>query len=186
MTVPNVISVFRLGLVPFLLPIAWLEYEDTFISLIILALLLDLIDGPIARWLDQVTELGPVLDSWADFAIYVSFFLCAWWLWPEIVLREQVYLGIVVACIILPAVIGLIKFRRGTSYHTWLVKLAVACTAPSVLLVFLGGPAWPLHIATVICVLAAVEEIAITLLMDKPQSDVKSLAHVFKDRARVN
>lgn len=182
MTVPNALSSFRLGLVPVLLPLAWLQYELTFVSLIVLALFLDLIDGPIARWLNQVTELGPILDSWADFAIYITFLIGACWLWPETVWRERAYLIVGAACIILPALIGFIKFRQGTSYHTWLVKFAVVCISPSILLLFLGGPAWPFHIAIVICALAAIEETAITLIMDKPRSDVRSLWHILKQR----
>ena len=50
------------------------------------------------------------------------------------------------------------------------------------ILLFRGGPAWPFHLATFISVLAGLEEIAITLLLDRPCSDVRSLLTLLKQR----
>ena len=75
----------------------------------------------------------------------------------------------------LPVAISLIKFGESTAYHTWSVKLASGCTAPTSIIMFLGWPALPFHIASFICLLAAVEEIAITLLLDRPRTNVRSV-----------
>jgi len=55
------------------------------------------------------------------------------------------------------------------------VKLAAACTAASLFVLFLGGPAWPFRVAAVICAGAAVEEIAISVRLSKPVSNIRSI-----------
>ncbi len=66
LTVPNALSVFRIVLVPFF---AWMFLTGhTIIATILLALsgLSDLFDGMIARKFNQITELGKMLDPFAD------------------------------------------------------------------------------------------------------------------------
>ncbi len=182
MNIPNLLSSLRMGLSLLLLHIAWQGHHDPFIVILVIAFLLDLIDGPIARFTNQVTELGPKLDSWADFAIYMTLPIGAWWLWPEIILREKVYVILAVASIIVPTIVGLIKFHQPTSYHTWLTKLAVVCMAPSVVILLLAGPAWPFQISAVIATLAAIEEILITIINTRPVSNARTLIHVLRAR----
>jgi hypothetical protein len=65
-----------------------------------------------------------------------------------------------------------------TSYHTWGVKLAALVVGSSAMVLFAGGPAWLFHLAVPVSVLAAVEEIVITLVLREPQANVRSLWHV--------
>ena len=179
LTFPNLLSALRLVLGVVLFGIAWMGNSAVFIGVLVFAFFLDFIDGPIARRWQQVSELGPKIDSWADFTVYLAFIIGAWWLWPEIFRRELLFISLLGLSIVLPALMGLIKFRRATSYHTWLVKVAVVCMAPGSILLFVGGPAWPFQIATVISVVAGLEEIAITLLLDHPRSDIRSVIDLF-------
>ena len=169
-----------------MIAIAWLQQATVFIAVLILAFLLDLVDGPIARMTGHVTETGSRMDSYADFSIYVAFLIGAVLLWPEIVVREWIYLALVAASVVLPALAGLVKFHTATSYHTWLVKLAAVCMAPSAIILFIGGPAWPFHIATVISVLAGLEEIIVTLVLREPHSNVPGLVRALKLRRDSN
>lgn len=182
LTFPNLLSALRLVLGMVLLGLAWRGNAVAFIGVLIFAFFLDLIDGPIARRWRQVSELGPVLDSCADFSVYMTFLIGAWWLWPEIVRRELVFIVLLGLSIVVPALVGFFKFRRPTSYHTWLVKIAVVCMAPGSILLFVGGPAWPFQVATVISVMAGLEEIAISLLLDHPRSDIRSVIDIFQTR----
>ena len=66
LTVPNVLSVLRILVVPFF---AWRFLAGdlyTAAGLLVLSGLSDLFDGMIARKFDQVTELGKMLDPFAD------------------------------------------------------------------------------------------------------------------------
>lgn len=66
-TIPNILSLFRLCLIPV---IVWLytKKQDYFGSLIILMLsaLTDIVDGFIARRFDMISDLGKALDPVAD------------------------------------------------------------------------------------------------------------------------
>jgi CDP-diacylglycerol--glycerol-3-phosphate 3-phosphatidyltransferase len=80
----------------------------------------------------------------------------------------------------LPALIGYIKFQRFTSYHTWSVKLAVVITVVAYILLFTGLLDWPFRIAALFCLYAAIEEIAITLLIHHEHVDVRTVWQAVK------
>lgn len=180
LTLPNLLTGFRFIAAPVLLWLAWHQLAVSFMVLLAIAFITDVLDGMVARFTGQVSQFGATLDSWADVVTYLTIALCCWWLWPELVLRELLYVVLIIASCLLPALIGIWKFGRFTSYHTWGVKIAAAAMGLSLYLVFLDGPAWPFRTAAVICILAAFEEIAITLLLSKPESNLRSVWDVLK------
>lgn len=179
---PNVLSGLRLAAAPVLLVVAWLGEPRLFLLLLALSFLTDAADGFLARRLGQTSELGARLDSWGDFAVYLSLPVALWWLWPDVVLREAPFIAAIAASIVLPGVVALAKFHRLTSYHTWMVKLAVLMVAFGLLVLFLGGPPWLLRVAAPVSVLAALEQMAITMMLPAPRSDVRSLVHLARER----
>jgi cardiolipin synthase len=105
-TIPNLLSMLRLALVPpFLVLIIVGDYVAALIVLIV-ASLTDLLDGYLARRFDQVTRLGQLLDPAADrlyiFAALVGLAangLVPWWIVFVIVARDVMLLvlGVVLA-----------------------------------------------------------------------------------------
>ena len=181
-TLPNLMTGFRFVAVPGLLWLAWNGYEAGFMALLAVSFFSDMLDGMIARWTRQVSEFGATLDSWADVINYLTIALCCWWLWPEVVLNEWLYVAMIVASCLLPALAGFAKFGCFTSYHTWSVKIAAAAMGLSLYILFFGGPPWPLRSAAVLCLLAALEEVLLTLLLPQPKSDVRSIWTVLNNR----
>jgi len=175
--IPNALSFARLVLAPVLLVIAWLHQPQLFLVVLVAAFFLDLIDGPIARHLHQVSVVGAELDSIADFSIYIVFVIAAWMLWPEIVIRESSYVALVAASVVVPVAFGVVKFGKPTSLHTWLVKAAAVVTAPSAIILFAGFAQWPFRVAAIVCACAAAEECLIIRRLAEPRSDVKSIFH---------
>lgn len=180
LTLPNLLTGFRFVAAPVLLWLAWHGYGIAFMALLAVAFLTDLLDGMAARLTGQVTEFGATLDSWADVVNYLTIALCCWWLWPDMVGRELLYVGLIVASCLLPALAGFFKFGYFTSYHTWAVKIAAGAMGLTLYVLFLGGPAWPFRVAAVICIVAAIEEIAITLILPEPESNLRSVWDVLK------
>jgi phosphatidylglycerophosphate synthase len=174
-TLPNLLTSFRFIAAPGLLLLAWHGYGLLFMGLLALSFLSDLLDGFVARLTGQLSQFGAALDSWADVVIYLTIALGSWWLWPEVVRQERLYVGLFLASCLLPASVGFCKFGRFTSYHTWAVKFAAAAMGLSLYLLFLGGIAWPFRIAAVIGILAALEEVGITLLLAEPESNIRSI-----------
>ncbi|QHC58393.1 CDP-alcohol phosphatidyltransferase family protein [Rathayibacter sp. VKM Ac-2760] len=104
-TVPNILSMVRLALVPVFLVLV-LEGQDALALLtLVLSSLTDYLDGWIARRFDQITRLGAVLDPAADrlyiFATVIGLAargLVPWWLVAVLVARD---LMLVVLAVIL-------------------------------------------------------------------------------------
>ena len=177
---PNAVSFIRILMAPVLIYLAIQQQPQWFLIALIFTVFTDVLDGFLARVLNQITEMGSRLDSWGDFIIYSTMAVCAWILWPEILLKEKVYFFIILFSFTAPALIGLIKFRTTTSYHTWAVKLAVAVTVIGYILLFGGYLDWPFRVAAVLSLYAALEEIAITLIMRKEHVDVRTLRQAMK------
>lgn len=79
-TIPNLLSLFRLVLIPVYITI-YMNAEETadyFIAAMILAVscLTDLIDGKIARHFNMISTLGKILDPLADKATQFALILC--------------------------------------------------------------------------------------------------------------
>jgi len=184
LTLPNLLTGFRFVAAPVLLWLAWHGHQIAFMGLLAVTFVTDLLDGLVARLTGQVTQFGATLDSWADVIIYLTIALCCWWLWPEVVDRERLYVGLVVASCLLPATAGMFKFGRFTSYHTWGVKIAAAAMGLTLYVLFLGGPTWPFRVAALMCIIAAIEEMVITWLLPEPESNLRSVWDVLKRPAR--
>ncbi len=172
---PNFVSFIRILMVPVLFYFAINKQPYVFIGVVVFSEFTDVLDGFLARHLNQITELGSHLDSWGDFLIYTSMAICAWILWPDIIQKEWLFFTLIVLSLTLPVLIGLIKFRTVTSYHTWSVKVAVAITVVGYILLFLELFSWPFYLATVVCVYAAIEETLITLVMKQQHVDVRTI-----------
>jgi phosphatidylglycerophosphate synthase len=179
-TIPNLLSGARLASVPVLLVLAWLGLSGPFLILFVIALLSDMVDGYLARKLNQESEFGARLDSLGDFTLYMSTPLCAWWLWPEIILREAPYVVAVLTSFIVPILIGFIKYRRLTSYHTWGAKLSAVLMGVGTFLLFAGGPVYLFRFSTIILIIAQIEEIAMTFVLREWHADVPSLWHAVR------
>jgi cardiolipin synthase (CMP-forming) len=106
-TVPNQITLLRLGFIPvFLILISYEEYKWALLVLVV-AGLSDGIDGLLARKLNQRSALGAYLDPIADKLLLSSSFVIlafekqvAWWL-TIIVLSRDILILIVAVVIIL-------------------------------------------------------------------------------------
>ena len=183
-SLPNLLSCLRIVLVPVLLALAWGNHSETFLVCFILSLLTDVSDGLLARRLNQATELGARLDSWGDLLTCLALPLCGWWLRPEVVQQEALWLGLGIASYLVAVLAGVLKFMRLTSYHTWAAKISAVLVAAAVLIFFANGPGWVFRIVMPFVVLANLEEIAITLTLIQLTANVPSVWHALKLRRR--
>ena len=174
---PNALSLFRLGMVPVLGALAFFGEAELFLGALLLSLGSDVADGYLARKSGVTSELGAKLDSWGDLATYASLPLCAWWLWPELVRAESRYLACALFAYALPIALGFIRFGRLTSYHTWAAKGTAVAMGIALFVLFTGGPAWIFHVATFLLVVEAAEEVAITCVLPRWKTNVRSLWH---------
>jgi CDP-diacylglycerol--glycerol-3-phosphate 3-phosphatidyltransferase len=172
---PNLLSAFRLVMVPVLLGLAWYGRSSAFLCAFAAALASDVADGYVARKTGTSSVLGAKLDSWGDLSNYLVLPVCAWWLWPERILAQLTLVAIALVAFLVPTLVGLLKFRRLTSYHTRAAK-ACAIVMGAGLLLYLGaGLVWMFQLAVLLLVVEAIEEIAITAVLREWRADVPSI-----------
>ncbi len=172
---PNLLSAFRLVMVPVLLGLAWNEQRVAFLFAFAAALASDVADGFVARRTGATSELGAKLDSWGDLASYLVLPISAWWLWPERILAQLALVAIALVAFLAPTLVGLLKFRRLTSYHTRAAKLSAIVMGAGLLLYLGAGVAWLFQVAVLLLVIEAIEEIAITTVLPAWRANVPSI-----------
>ncbi|HUL17102.1 MAG TPA: CDP-alcohol phosphatidyltransferase family protein [Terriglobales bacterium] len=138
-TVPNQITLLRLGFLPFFLILISYEKYRWALLILVIAALSDAIDGMLARRLHQRSALGAYLDPIADKLLLSSSFVILamekqlpWWL-TIMVLSRDVLLLMVAAVIILisgyrpfpPSLLG----KATTFFQIILVFVAVLTAA---------------------------------------------------------
>lgn len=173
-SIPNAVSMLRILMAPVMMVLAMLQMPALFLAAVMFSGITDVLDGYLARRLNQVTDFGSHLDSWGDFIVYSCMATGALLLWPEIVLQERLWFVVIVLSFTLPAIVGVIKFGAFTSYHTWSVKLAVFISFIAYLLLFTELSQWPFRLAAIMCAIAGIEEIIMTLLLKHEHADVRS------------
>lgn len=181
-TVPNLLSAFRLVCVPVLLLLAWCGSSTAFLILFAIGLVSDVLDGILARRLGQVTDVGARLDQWGDFALWAVLPVGGWWLWPHVIVREAAYAILAVACMLVPTAIAYAKYGAVPGYHTWSVKFGAIFMGLGVALLLVFDFPWPFRIAAVFQLVCAADELGITLLSPVCLHDVPSAFHAARKR----
>jgi len=181
-SIPNLLSLLRLALVPVLALAATLNQATLFLWLMAISLVSDMLDGYFARRLHQVTELGARLDSWADMATYAMMILGLHMIWPSIFIEQVIYLIAATLSYVLPVVIALTRFGSFPSYHTWGAKLAAVLVAPAYYLLILYDNQIFFRMVIIFHVVVALEEIAITFILKQPKTNVASILTILRVR----
>lgn len=74
--IPNILSLFRLALIPVFIVMYFREEYWIAMSIVMLAGLTDVVDGYIARHFNMITPLGKILDPMADKCMQASVLVC--------------------------------------------------------------------------------------------------------------
>lgn len=180
--VPNALSAARMLAVPVLLILALCGLESAFTWVLIPALLSDIFDGLIARVFALESRLGAMLDSVADsLLLFVS--LYGIWVFHPGVLREHAWLcGAAVGLWALEDLLALLRYRRLSSFHTYLSKIVANLLGLFIGWLFLFGfEPGLLYLAAGSSILASLEELALLWALPKWRADVRGLWWVLRD-----
>lgn len=133
LTIPNALSVVRILIIPFF---AWSFLQDRLplaVGLLVLSGLTDCVDGFIARKLNQVTELGKMLDPLADKLTQGVVALCLAMRFP--VIGPVLLVFIVKELVMLCCAVGLLKKKKRPCAAQWYGKVATVMFYASVALI---------------------------------------------------
>jgi phosphatidylglycerophosphate synthase len=162
--VPNCISILRIMMIPVLLLLAW-QRHAIFTALLTTVLLMDILDGYLARRLNQQTRLGAQLDSWGDFLTVLVYPFAGVWLRPEATRALVPYAVLAGIAYLSPIIFGFIKFGRLTSYHTRLMTIAAYVMGAAMISFFAGWSDLPFRLGCLILLVAQIEEILISAVL---------------------
>jgi cardiolipin synthase len=182
-SIPNLITTYRLLMVPVILYFAISGREKLFAIFLVINLVSDIIDGYIARRFKMETEIGSRLDSFADNFNYVLAFIGFFVFKMDDFRPHIVSLIIFISMLILTVIVSLIKFRKFPSYHLYTTKVGGYIQGAFFICLFLIGFITPFYYFMVIWgIMGAIECIAIDLLIPEMRSNVKGLYWVLKER----
>jgi cardiolipin synthase len=182
-TIPNLITTYRLLMVPVILYFAISGREKLFAIFLVINLVSDIIDGYIARRFKMETEIGARLDSFADNFNYLLAFIGFFVFKMDDFRPHIVSLIIFISMLVLTVIVSLIKFRKFPSYHLYTTKVGGYIQGAFFIFLFFIGFITPFYYFMVIWgIMGAIECIAIDLLIPEMRSNVKGLYWVLKER----
>ena len=183
LNVPNVLSAYRLLMVPVILGAMVMERRNLFFTLICVSLVTDILDGWIARHFHLETEFGARLDSLADDATYFTAFLGFVVLETDFLSVHLVAFGMLLACWLIPLSVSLWRFGRPTSLHLYSSKITGYLQGIFVFSYFVFGySAWYFYLMIGFSVLASGEKVLILLTIPELNSNMRGLYWILRGR----
>lgn len=183
-TIPNILSLYRIVIFPFILWLILSRHEQLFAIFITISLVSDFLDGLIARAFNMQTKIGARLDSWADLGTYILAFLAIYlFKWNEI--RSHSLMLIVFAVVMaLSYAIVFIKFKGLIGLHTYMFKITGYLQGAFIVCLFIWGfYSIPYYVCLGWGILACIEEIIIIFILKEPRSNVKGLYWVLNSKS---
>jgi CDP-diacylglycerol--glycerol-3-phosphate 3-phosphatidyltransferase len=182
---PNALSATRIAACPVLIVLATLELETAFTWLLVPALLTDIADGIVARAFKLQSRLGALLDSIGDALLLFTSIYGVWALHPDILQQHRVAGGLVVGAWLLEMAASLVRYRRLSSFHTYLSKVAGYLLGIFIGVLFVFGlQPWLLYLAVGSSVLGTLEELMLLWLLPRWRADVRGVYWVLRERQR--
>ncbi|WP_320046924.1 CDP-alcohol phosphatidyltransferase family protein [uncultured Ilyobacter sp.] len=150
---------------------------------LILCGITDFLDGFLARKLDQITEIGSRLDSWADNFLLISGIIWTVMLLPEIFTENKLIFLSTLGAYITFLLIGFIKFGRFANLHLYLSKLSTLILYLFIVhAFFIGSYSKPLFYFTIgISFISAIEGIIIFLTSSEVNENIGTLIFNYMD-----
>jgi len=182
-TIPNILSLYRIIIFPFILYLLLIKNERLFALFITISLVTDILDGLIARIFKMQTQIGAKLDSWADTGTYILAFIAIYlFKWDEMK-NEWMLLLVFFIMWMITYVVVFIKFKGLLGLHTYLFKITGYLQGAFIVTLFMFKYYTGLfYLCLCVGILACLEEIIIISLIRRPMSNVKGLYWVLKNK----
>ncbi len=181
LTVPNILSFYRLISFPVVLYFILTGNERMFVILLMINLITDLLDGFIARKFNMLTDFGAKLDSLADDATYLVAFIGLFIFKFNEFVPYKISISLFLISYMTSLIVSLIKFGKMPSLHLYSSKAGAVLQGFFFFALFLIGFYTPFYYIVVILGIASFsEQIAILLLSREMRPDLKGLYWVLK------
>lgn len=184
LTIPNILSLYRLASAPVVLVLIALGYYNAFVIIFIINQLSDILDGFIARRFNQQTEIGARLDSYADIGSYVLAFFAILKFHADLFTDYGYWLVGFFGIYALQIVICRLRYRQWVAgLHLYSLKATGYIQGTFLVVLFAYGFIdWFFYGMLIFGSLAELEAISINLLSSVPIVNAKGLYWVLKEK----
>jgi cardiolipin synthase (CMP-forming) len=183
LNVPNLLSGYRLLAFPVTLFFAIRGDERTFVVLICISLVTDVLDGFIARTFRLVTRFGGALDNAADLGTYVAALYGAFRFRWDAVRPHVGILYAFLAALLISYSVAWIRFRKMPGLHLYSGMIKATLQGVLFFTVFaFGFWPWLYYLAIGWGILSYIEKTAVLFLLDDIGPGNKGLYWVLKLR----
>jgi cardiolipin synthase (CMP-forming) len=180
LNVPNFLSASRVIFLPGLFWLLYSGHHYWFLSGYILLGSTDYFDGLLARKLGQVSHFGKELDSLADLCFYISSAYFLYYLFPEIIVANRVYLIVFFSLLGFSFILSAILFKKPVMMHTFLLRVNAVLVFLIVVTSFWLDTTYFTRAVIIIYLVGFTEEILIFLIYGNVDPDTKSILHLRK------
>jgi cardiolipin synthase len=180
----NGISLYRMIAVPLLVYLALTHQFGIFKWLLARGFFTDAIDGYLARRYKVSSAWGAQIDSVADDLNIVAAIIGLCVFNPAFLLAERIPILILLVLYLLQNTLAFLKYRRLTSFHTYIAKIA-AVLQGLFLIAFFFFPQpvyWLFTLTVVFTGTDLLEEILLILLLPRYRTNVKGWYWLKKDK----
>jgi len=173
---PNALSLARIVCAPVLVLMAVAGEQSIYTWVLVPALLTDAADGWIARRFGLQSRLGARLDSLGDSLVWCAALAGLVAFQRDVLAAHRWLFGAVVAVWMLENVLAWLRYRRLSSFHTVLSKIAGVLLSLYIGILFLFGHwNWLLWLAAAASLLATAEELWLLAMLPQWRADVKGV-----------
>jgi len=152
--------------------------------LLVVSFFTDAIDGFLARKFKVTSILGSKFDSIADDLTILMAVIGVFEFKPGFISHEKFLVFILLGLYLVQTAIALVKYKKITSFHTYLAKFAAIAQGVFLILLFFL-PDWPIglfRIAAILTMLDLLEEIILVFMLSGWQANVKGIFWVIKNK----
>ena len=182
----NSITIYRIAITPILLFFIFIGSIDLFKWFLAISFFTDLIDGTLARKYKVASVLGARLDSIGDDLTIISAVIGLFAFRINFIKEEVWIIGTLLALFLLQTIMALVKYKRVTSFHTYLAKIGAIFQGVFLILIFFFPE--PIYIlfyaAAIITMLDLIEEIILVIIIPKWVTNIKGLYWVKKNKKK--
>ncbi|TMI65829.1 MAG: CDP-alcohol phosphatidyltransferase family protein [Bacteroidetes bacterium] len=177
----NGITLYRIVAAPFLLLLLFTGRYDTFKWLLAVSFFTDLIDGFLARKYKVTSILGARLDSIGDDLTVLVGVIGLFVIEMSFIKEQMIFFIVLLALFIIQASYAFIRYKKLTTFHTYLAKTAALMQGVFLLCSFFFGPDLILFYTAVgITGLELLEEIILVGMIKKWEANVKGIYWVMR------
>lgn len=182
----NAITLYRTVAFPVLLALIFANRLDIFKWLFMVSFFTDAIDGILARKFKANSVLGAKLDSIGDDLTILAGIIGLAVAKTEFLKQEWIIFAIPLGLFLVQMIVALIRYRKMSSYHTYLAKAAAILQGLFMCSMFLfEKPVYGLFYTTaIITTIELIEEIIIVIVLPEWKTNVQGLYWVMRSKRK--